>query len=35
MRDPTHQADLYDSAIEHLSQALEKLVKGGEPKVSL
>ncbi|EKV09800.1 hypothetical protein PDIG_28500 [Penicillium digitatum PHI26] len=33
MRDPTHQADLYDSAIEHLSQALEKLVKGGEPKV--
>ncbi|KAJ5213971.1 hypothetical protein N7449_001140 [Penicillium cf. viridicatum] len=33
MRDATHQTDLYDSAIEHLSHALEQLMKGGEPKV--
>ncbi|KGO47718.1 Protein of unknown function DUF3468 [Penicillium expansum] len=33
MRDATHQGDLYDSAIEHLSHALEQLMKGGEPKV--
>jgi hypothetical protein len=33
MRDATHETDVYDSAIEHLSQALEQLMKGGEPKV--
>jgi hypothetical protein len=33
MRDPMHQTDLYDSAIEHLSHSLEQLMKGGEPKV--
>lgn len=33
MRDATHRTDLYDSAIEHLSHALEGLMKGGEPKV--
>lgn len=33
MRDVTHETDLYDSAIEHLSHALGLLMKGGEPKV--
>ncbi|KAJ5824946.1 hypothetical protein N7447_007286 [Penicillium robsamsonii] len=33
IRDTTHETDVYDSAIEHLSQALEQLMKGGEPKV--
>ncbi|OQE42429.1 hypothetical protein PENCOP_c004G05197 [Penicillium coprophilum] len=33
VRDATHQTDVYDSAIEHLSQALDQLMKGGEPKV--
>ncbi|KAJ5372996.1 Protein of unknown function DUF3468 [Penicillium concentricum] len=33
IQDATHETDVYDSAIEHLSQALEQLMKGGEPKV--
>lgn len=33
LRDPAHEEHLYDSAIEHLSIALEQLMKGGEPKV--
>ncbi|KAJ6040949.1 hypothetical protein N7499_001130 [Penicillium canescens] len=32
-RDPAHPKDLYDSAIEHLSNSLEQLMKGGEPRV--
>lgn len=33
LRDPAHEEALHDSAIEHLSHALEQLMKGGEPKV--
>jgi hypothetical protein len=33
LRDPAHEETLYESAIEHLSVSLEKLMKGGEPKV--
>lgn len=33
LRDPAHEEHLYESAIEHLSNALEQLMKGGEPKV--
>ncbi|OQE00559.1 hypothetical protein PENVUL_c050G04524 [Penicillium vulpinum] len=33
IRDATHETDVYDSTIEHLSHALEQLMKGGEPKV--
>ncbi|CAG7930486.1 unnamed protein product [Penicillium olsonii] len=33
LQDPTHEESLYESAIEHLSHALERLMKGGEPKV--
>jgi hypothetical protein len=32
-QDPAHDETLYDAAIEHLSHDLEKLMKGGEPKV--
>ncbi|KAJ5353454.1 hypothetical protein N7541_006018 [Penicillium brevicompactum] len=33
LRDPAHEEPLYESAIEHLSTALEQLMKGGEPKM--
>ncbi|KAJ5502567.1 hypothetical protein N7463_005441 [Penicillium fimorum] len=33
IRDATHETDVYDSTIEHLSQALEQLMKGGEPNM--
>lgn len=32
-RDPAHKEDLYNTAIGHLSNALEQLMKGNEPKV--
>ncbi|KAJ5754130.1 uncharacterized protein N7511_008283 [Penicillium nucicola] len=32
-RDPTHEKEIYDSAIEHLSNSLEKLMTGGEPRI--
>ncbi|KAJ5542858.1 hypothetical protein N7535_005281 [Penicillium sp. DV-2018c] len=31
MRDTTHEKKIYDAAIEHLSNALKQLMKGGEP----
>ncbi|CAG8948259.1 unnamed protein product [Penicillium salamii] len=33
VQDATHDESLYEAAIEHLSNALERLMKGGEPKV--
>lgn len=32
-RDPAHEKEIYDSAIGHLSDSLEQLMKGGEPRV--
>ncbi|KAJ5178725.1 hypothetical protein N7492_001935 [Penicillium capsulatum] len=32
LRDPSHEKEVYAEALEHLSNALEQLMKGGEPK---
>lgn len=31
-RNPTHEAGVYENAIEHLSECLQQLMNGGEPK---